>query len=400
MNTHHQRNRQPVFITDCAALCACGATDSLLPGLQRPPSEVLALSEHWLIDRAAYFGEVMAPLPATSTLASDTKTNRMLLSVAREMHRSIERLQNQYDRSRIAVVIGTTTTGIRELECARRGDGEIRFHDHQELAAPAEFIADHFDLRGPVIAVSTACTSGSRALGLARRLLAGGWCDAVIAGAGESVCRMVARGFESLELLSGGLSIPFQAGRDGINIGEAAALFVLECAVSNSATAIALSGYGESNDAYHDSAPHPAGVGAEKAIIAALSDADTPPAGIDYINLHGTGTPLNDAMEAKVIARVFGERVAASSTKAVTGHTLGASGALEAAVCVQLLRAAESDDDVLLPPHHGHDRYDPALPEINLVMPGTRVNRPTNTALSTSYAFGGHNTALVLQRIN
>jgi 3-oxoacyl-[acyl-carrier-protein] synthase-1 len=203
---------------------------------------------------------------------------------------------------------------------------------------------------------------------------------------------LTANGFTALQAVSDCPSNPFSANRSGFNLGEAAALFLLTGAPDG----IQLLGVGESTDAHHMSAPHPEGIGAEVAMRAALEDAALVPDRIAYLNLHGTGTPLNDAMESKAVARVFDSSPPSSSTKPVFGHTLGASGALELAVCWLMLQA-RSDDEMLLPPHCWDGVPDPEIPPLRLVGRGERVPAAKPVALmSNSFGFGGNNCTLIV----
>ena len=350
----------------------------------------MRLDSNLLQERDGYFG--MVNLPEIYEAGNLARTCGILRYLADQMADTVERLKSCYRSDRIAVLIGTTTTGIREVE-SKESVTRVNYHGHQELAAVSEDLANYCGLQGPNMAISTACTSGAKALGLARRLLNTGWCDAVLAGGSESLNRLTCQGFDSLESYAMGYCKPFQPDRDGINIGEGAALFTVEKENSG----IALSGFSESSDALHESAPDPNGVGATTAIKSALADAGIEANELDYINLHGTGTRLNDAMEARVMHNIFGSKIPASSTKSVTGHTLGAAGAVEAAILWLLLNQSSP---VPLPPHHGAENYDQTLPRINLVKTKDNPRCVVKAALSTSFAFGGHNTALILKRLD
>ena len=207
-------------------------------------------------------------------------------------------------------------------------------------------------------------------------------------GGADSLCRMPINGFNSLESLSHGRCTPFAEGRDGINIGEAAALILL----TREPADIALLGFGESSDAWHMSAPHPEGEGAERAMRMALQQAGMTPDDVGYINLHGTATPLNDRAEAAVTHRLFGDRVPCSSSKHLTGHTLGAAGATEAALSWLIL-----NQDLPLPAQDfSMAARDASLPEIDLVLAERRPARPV--ILSNSFAFGGNNACILIGR--
>nr|MBP9678449.1 beta-ketoacyl-ACP synthase [Aeromonas sp.] len=235
----------------------------------------------------------------------------------------------------------------------------------------------------PAYTLSTACSSSARAFISGQRMLAAGLVDAVLVGGADSLCGLTLNGFDSLESLSGTLCQPFDNGRQGINIGEGAALFLL----SRQPAPLALLGVGESSDAWHISAPHPDGVGAEAAMGMALAQAGLTPEQVGYINLHGTATRLNDAMESQAVYRLFGDRVPCSSTKPLTGHVLGAAGAIEAALACLLLERA-----LPLPPQRVMTG-DPALAPIRLVSGTTPLATPR--ILSNSFAFGGNNVSLL-----
>jgi 3-oxoacyl-[acyl-carrier-protein] synthase-1 len=210
----------------------------------------------------------------------------------------------------------------------------------------------------------------------------------VIAGGADSLCGFTIAGFQSLEAVSIERCNPFSVHRNGINIGEGAALFLMTRAPGP----VRLAGSGESADAHHMSAPDPTGRGARSAISQALDRAGLAPREIDYINLHGTGTLQNDAMESAVVAELFGADRPCSSTKALTGHALGAAGAIEAALCWLTLA---NNPRRRLPPHWWDGQPDPGLPALRLVRPGEAADGPLRYALSQSFAFGGSNAALI-----
>ncbi|WP_227369952.1 beta-ketoacyl-ACP synthase [Halomonas sp. M20] len=341
------------------------------------------------------------PLPlgkVTSALVDDTDwptehrsyNNRLLATALQRLDTSS--LLANYSPSRIGVVIGTSTSGIGETEQAleisgREGPLPDNFrYAQQELGAPAQFVARRLGLEGPAHVLSTACSSSARALASARRLLRAGECDAVIAGGADTLCRLTVNGFASLEAVSDDPCLPFSVNRSGINLGEAAALFV----VTREPGGVQLEGAGESADAYHISAPRPNGSGALAAMGAALTQAGRDIGEIDYLNLHGTGTPQNDLMESRAVADLFATPPPCSSTKALTGHTLGAAGALEAAFCWLVLQHGK------LPLHVYDGHYDPALPYLPLVEDVSA--RAPRHVMSNSFAFGGNNASLLLSK--
>ena len=332
------------------------------------------------------------PLPQRS------RNNQIALAALNQIRFAIENEIERCGSERIGVVIGTSTSGIAEGEAALReytksGALPAQFHyGQQELASPATFLAQALGIKGPAYVHSTACASSAKALASAARLILMNLCDAVVAGGIDSLCRFTVAGFAALESVSANLCNPLSRNRDGINIGEGAALFLM----TRQPATVSLRGWGESSDGYHVSAPDPAGVGGRHAMERALSRAGVSAAQIDYVNLHGTATIQNDAMEARLVHASFGDRVAVSSTKPFTGHALGAAGAIEAGLCW----LAMQDDNRCgkLPPHLWDGEYDPTLPVLNLAAPGSSLGHPLRWALSNSFAFGGANATLVLGR--
>lgn len=346
-------------------------------------------------------GAVRCALPA---LPGDdprhaTRNNQLLLAAALEIERDIRTAIARYGQSRIGVVLGTSTTGIQEAaqgiaRLLQNGAFPPGYHyAHQELAAPASFLGEWLQLAGPCYSISTACTSSARALLSAKRLLDAGLCDAVLCGGVDSLSDLTLQGFTALEATSESLCNPFSRNRNGINIGEAAALFLMTREPAEGA--IALLGGGASSDAYHISAPEPQGRGALAAMRQALATAGCTPEEIDYLNLHGTATAHNDAMESLAVATLFPQGVACSSSKPLTGHTLGAAGALEAAFCWLALSRFNADRQ--LPPHRWDGQPDPDLPPLRLVTAELRMDRAAPRRLmSNSFAFGGNNISLIL----
>lgn len=298
----------------------------------------------------------------------------------------------RYGPGRIGVVVGTSTSGILSAEAAwgmappDRLPDAFDFAGTQDLASLGRFVAAALRLDGPVAVVSTACASSARCFADAAGMIAAGVCDAVVVGGADSLCRMTLHGFAALELIAAGPTRPCDAARDGISIGEAAGFALLERDPTGAGTGVALLGGGASSDAHHMSQPHPEGAGAVRAMRAALASAGLAPEAIDWINLHGTGTPANDAMEDRAVFAVFGDAVAASSTKGWTGHTLGACGILEAALAVACIGAG------LLPGCLGVAAPDPAFRARIAV---ANADRPIRRVLSNAFGFGGINCSLV-----
>ena len=346
----------------------------------------------WVPGRVLPVGSVQGQLPAIppALRQQSSRNNQLLLDAALQIEGDLRQAVLTYGAARVAIVLGTSTSGIDE---ASRGiahylrdqqfPGDYDYRQ-QALSAPADFLADWLHVSGPAYVISTACTSSARALMSARRLLDLGVCDAVVCGGVDSLCKLTLNGFTALEAVSNERCNPFSLNRDGINIGEAAVLFLM----SREAAPIALLGSGASCDAHHISAPEPSGKGALLAMRKALASAQLSPGQIGYLNLHGTATLHNDAMESLAVASLFPGGVACSSTKPMTGHTLGAAGALEAAFCWLSLTHR------LLPPHVWDGHPDPALPALQWVRSGDSLKK--TCLMSNSFAFGGNNVSLII----
>lgn len=325
-----------------------------------------------------------------------SRNNQLLQHALDQIREPVEDTIERYGADRVAVVLGTSTSGIGEAEEAflkRDANGELspQFHYGQmEIGSPSEFLSQELNLCGPAYTISTACSSGAKALLSAKRLLALGLCDAAIAGGADALCRFTRAGFSSLEAVAPERCNPFSKNRKGLHIGEGAALFLMML----EGRGVRLLGGGESSDAFHISAPQTDGLGASSAMHQALSQASLQPEEIDYLNLHGTGTLLNDAMEAKAVNTVFGGRVPCSSSKPLSGHALGAAGALEAAFCWLLM--GEENMDGRLPAHLWDGEGDPKIPHLALVPSKSRLGRPLKYVMSNSFGFGGSNVSLIL----
>ena len=346
----------------------------------------------WVPERTLPVGSVhgeLVTIPVELGQQS-SRNNQLLLEAALQIEGEIRQAIHRYGASRVGVVLGTSTSGIDE---ASRGIAQYLRDQHfpsdydyqqQELSAPANFLADWLQLSGPAYVISTACTSSARALMSAQRLLDLGVCDAVLCGGVDSLCKLTLNGFGALEAVSNERCNPFSVNRNGINIGEAAVLFLM----TKAPAAIALLGSGASCDAHHISAPEPTGKGALQAMHKALASAKLQPGQIGYLNLHGTATQHNDAMESLAVASLFPDGVACSSTKPMSGHTLGAAGALEAAFCWLSLAHGR------VPPHVWDGQADPALPALQWAQAGDTLEKPR--LMSNSFAFGGNNVSLII----
>ena len=354
-----------------------------------------------LPDRSVRVGVVAATLPQVPRRLShfDCRNNRLTLAALSEIEDDIVRIAERLGPHRVAVVMGTSTSGIAEGEVAvaqriANGKWPAEFRSScQEIGNLAPFVADYLELEGPAYTISTACSSSAKVFASAQRLIEAGLCDAAVVGGVDTLCRMTLGGFDSLQALSRDYCNPFSRNRDGINIGEGAAIFMM----TSEESAVSLLGVGESSDAYHVSSPQPNGDGAVLAMLRALDAAHMRPDQIDYINLHGTATELNDAMEACAVNRVFGGRTLCSSTKSMTGHMLGAAGANEVAFLWLMLEPNFANG--MVPPHVWDGEVDPAIPQLNLATRQSRIGHaPCAAALSNSFAFGGSNAAVVLGR--
>ena len=352
-------------LTGLSCACALGRTnEEVLAGLRRGVSPLKPISGD-IPGRTILFGSVPGELPAIDDPEYDFRSCRLLLHAVRSASGTFERFVSRYGPDRVAIILGASNTGIDEAQSfvdswldTGAKPSAMRF-SMIELGTPADYLAGLLGVTGPAFVVSTACSSGAKAFASARRLIEAGVVDAAVVGGVDGRCRFAMNGFHSLGALSEGLCRPLAPDRDGINLGEGVALFTME----KSGSGPFFAGVGESSDAYHQTSPDPEGRGAETAMRAALADASLSPSGISYLNLHGTGTIANDEMEMKAVRRVFGHSFAScESTKPLTGHCLGAAGAVEAAIC--WLKITSGD-----------------------------VRGP---ALSNSFAFGGSNASIVL----
>lgn len=398
-----------VAITQIGLCTPLGQTpEQVLARLIAGDTSAMQTSDTLLFGQSTLVAPVTEPLPTIpAALAQfDCRNNQLLLAAAQQITDTVEQAKQTYGADRIGVVLGTSTSGISKGEAAlayRNQHGHFPADYHyfqQELGSTSDFLRQLFALQGPCYTISTACSSSAKVFASAKRLLQAKLCDMVIVGGIDSLCQLTVNGFHALESVSKGHCNPFSTNRDGINIGEGAALFTLTLATDNTANeaCVLLAGIGESSDAHHMSAPHPEGAGAIAAMQAALDDAQISAQDIDYINLHGTATPKNDAMESRAVLSVFGDTPPpASSTKPLVGHTLGAAGAIEAAFCYLLL--SQHNHSFALPPHRFDGQQDPQDPSIALVAPMQFAEHgKLNYVMSNSFAFGGSNASLIFCR--
>jgi 3-oxoacyl-[acyl-carrier-protein] synthase I len=336
------------------------------------------------------------PLPAD--LAEWECRNNRLAWAALQQDGFIDAVRDareRYGASRVAVLLGTSTSSIGATEegYRRLDHGRMPVDLHRPvLHTPhslAGFVATLFDLEGPCLTIATACSSSAKVFGNAERMIRLGLIDAAVVGGTDSLCDSVLFGFNSLELVSPQPCRPFDADREGISVGEAAGFALLERATEKSTGAM-LIGYGEASDAHHMSTPHPEGLGAELALRDALARAGIEAGDVDYINLHGTASQKNDEVEAALVARSFPASTRASSTKGFTGHTLGAAGILEAVITLLAMR------DGRIPANLGATTPDPLCgPQ----MAWAPEQGDIRIALSNSFGFGGNNACLAFAQV-
>lgn len=379
-----------MFISAVGMLSALGATsDDIADNLVRGVAPGMRADSGWLIgDKPCWTGRVDAVLPAVPArlAAHNSRNNQLLLAALAQIETEVQSAIARFGADRVAVVLGTSTSGLDEGDRFISGDRGNYHYFQQELGDPARFLADYLQLSGPAYTLSTACSSSARALISGQRLIDAGLADVALVGGADTLSRMPLNGFDSLESLSAQRCAPFSHQRDGITIGEGAALMLL----TREPQPVAILGYGESSDAWHMSAPHPEGNGARRAITMALQQAGLAPEQVGYINLHGTATRLNDQIEAGVVSALFGDRVPCSSTKHLTGHTLGAAGIVEAALCWLILTRHLS----LPPQDFSASTPDSSLPDCGLLTVPVPLERPV--IMSNSFAFGGNNACLIL----
>lgn len=393
----------PVSVSCYSSVTACGVGKQPLLNMLQSNNSALKSPSLFSLPFPTYVGEIVDELPEISRRMDKfvTRNNRVALAVLNEPNEEIrmciDSAKQRYSAARIGVVIGTSTSGLYETEAAYRyflKNGEMpadfNFLTRHAYQATARFIQLELGLKGPCYAISTACSSSAKAIAAGQRLINSGLCDAVLVGGVDTLCHLTLRGFHSLELISSQPCRPMDKNRCGISIGEGAALLVLEKPVSVSTDSLNFLAAGETSDAYHMSSPHPEGFGAKLAMGEALKKAGLEASDIDYINLHATATPLNDKIEAKAISMVFLGKTPCSGTKGVTGHTLGAAGAIEASIALLAL------EHQFIPGNVGFEQSESDL--------GCHIVRDSEKdiqlqrVMSNSFGFGGNNTSLIFSR--
>ncbi|WP_392558852.1 beta-ketoacyl-[acyl-carrier-protein] synthase family protein [Orbus mooreae] len=357
----------------------------------------LTKKKGWILnDESSWFGEADYPLSVIPDALQQfaSRNNQLLYNAYLQIKIEIEQIIAEYGQQRVAVIMGTSTSGIHEGDLAVKHYLQTQTlpkhytYNQQELGDPSCFLATLLGLQGPAYTISTACTSSARAIISGKRLIDAGIVDAAIVGGADSLSRMPINGFYALDSISKMPCMPFSQDRNGINIGEASALFLL---TKKESSDIAVLGTGESSDAHHISAPHPDGTGAEKAMRMALHNASLNASDIGYINLHGTATELNDLAESKAVYRLFQHtNTPCSSTKHLTGHTLGTAAATELALSYLLIEQKMKlpQQDFSISP------FDSKLDKISIITHDMVLEKPL--IMSNSFAFGGNNTSLII----
>ncbi len=398
MTTRIDQNNPAVGIHFSASLSALGESPEQLKSSLTSDDQCLLLNNSFILDKKIWVGAypqtLLENIPS-SLVQYDSRNLRFALTALQKIEQQIQEYVAQFDKKRIAIIIGTSTSGISDneplLKAYFQGQTDLEIHQQkQEMGSLAKALQIYLGWTGISYTISTACSSSAKAFASGQRLINAGLADAVLVGGVDTLCQLTLNGFNSLENLSDGICMPCGQHRDGINIGEAASLFLL----SKERAPVMLISAGESMDAWHISAPHPEGKGAAIAMQKALDQANLHANDIQYLNLHGTATKHNDDMEIKAIRQVFQNyKVLLSSTKHKTGHCLGAAGALEAYICTQVL----NDQDWL--PLHQNGVIDPELDDQHYVTSSdleklSKIKTIYNV-MSNSFAFGGSNISLI-----
>jgi len=393
----NKTNTLDIFLSDFALVNPLGSNLSdIKNNMLLGKRDGLVQNESFPNEGSLFVGAVTTVLPELQDKAKhfNTRNNQLAKLALQSLQAEVDDLKSTTSTDRIGVIVGTSTSGIYEgenavkVELATKHFPDDYDYRKQEMFNLAEFIADDLGLKGPAFTISTACSSSAKAFVTAKELIHAGVIDAAIVGGVDALCGMTVNGFSALDSTSSGLCQPSSINRDGINLGEAAAL----CVLRKDKGQIKLLGCGESSDAHHMSAPHPEGEGAVTAMNQAIDSAGILPSDVDYINLHGTATQKNDAMEAIAVNALFGSDTPCSSVKGMIGHTLGAAGATEIGLCWLMMQ----DNNQYFIPHCWDNDKDPSLAEIALTQIGQQSKKPFKYCLSNSFAFGGNNVSILI----
>lgn len=396
---------KPLQITSYTLTSAAGiGNDASWQALKNEQSGLAPCHFFAIDDLKTYVGEITAidevVLPAELTLF-DCRNNRLCeLGLQQDgFLLSVQQAIEKYGAKRIGVFMGTSTSGIHQTEqaylqaslqtslAATEAEDLPRWYDYQHthnVYSITDYVCQRLGLLGPSEAISTACSSSAKVFASAHRAIELGLCDAAVVGGVDSLCLTTLYGFNALQVVSTELCMPSDVNRQGLSIGEAAGFALVERFSDN--TKPQISGYGESSDAYHMSSPHPEGLGALAAMQQALERANLSVTAIDYVNLHGTGTPANDLAESNAVVSLLGQ-VPASSTKGWTGHTLGAAGIAEVVISLLCIK------NCFIPKSLNTQIVDLAI-KANIVMQSQ--NKPMQHVISNSFGFGGSNCSLVI----
>lgn len=394
----------PVYFSTPGVFCSAGKNidelwNNVLLGNQSGIKRVKALN-----GKEFYAARIDDSLLKKTSARYDMRIIQIEEQALSQIEKEINLVKEKYGTERIGVCVGSCDNGT---EFSLKGHREYfkngKFPKDYSLEIQgadyvATFISEKYELKGPSLCFETACSSSAGAIIKAAELIRSGVCDAVVAGGIDIASDTVLMGFDSLEAVSSEITNPFSKNRHGITLGEAGAFFVITKEPIQNDLPIQLLGYGESADAYHMTSPDPSGNGAFRAMENALKNSGISLSEIDYVNLHGTGTKYNDSMEAKAVSSVFADfKVPVSTTKAITGHTLGASGALEIAICYAAIKNNQNAERVRLPLQVWDKERDLELPELNFVdSENTKNTGKVKVCLSNSFAFGGANSSLII----
>lgn len=399
-----------IYFSKPGIMCAAGSSGEELWENVKKGSQAGIVRVKTATDEDFFAGRIDDTKLKPSSARYDMRIMRIEEAALNQIENEINLVKNKYGADKIAVCIGSCDNGTQfsvagHKEYFAKGEFPADYNiEVQGADYVSTFIKEKFGLTGPASTFSTACSSSAGAIIKATEMIMAGIADAAVVGGIDIASDTVLIGFNSLEAVSSEITNPFSKNRHGITIGEAAVFFVItrenvfadECPVQ-------LLGWGESADAYHATSPDPSGAGAIKSMKRALEKAGLKPSDIDYVNLHGTGTKFNDSMEAIAVDTIFGDiKVPVSTTKPITGHTLGAAAALEASICISAIKESVANEKAgaaksVLPPQIWDGEQDPELPVINIVNTKTsESDKPVRICLSNSFAFGGANATLVI----
>lgn len=376
-----------VVLQDLGFVCALGVTqDEIVKNAKLGDTSGMFRAMPKVADTVIPFGSV------NIETTQQIRCYDLLIAALKQIETSVLKLKSDYALDRLGIVIGASNTGIHEAQqhinkALETGCLPEEFSLSEiELYSPTAFLREKTGFKGPAYTVSTACSSSAKVFQDAKDLIEKDICDAVLVGGVDARCDFALNGFNALSALSYKHTNSMSQNREGINLGEAAALFVMV----KGNEGIKLLGVGESSDAYHLTSPDPTGAGAISSMHMALDKAGLKPEQIDFINMHGTGTIANDAMESLAINSVFGTDTLCASTKPLTGHTLGAAGAVSTALSWLMIKHQ------FVIPHVFDGEYATDCAKIKLATKQEQQN--INAVLCNAFAFGGSNASVIIGR--